>query len=259
MKNRLKKINAEKWLYTIVPFVFGSLANFSLYRSVNLVVLLLSLFFFTIPASFLINGGLKKSAQIFIFLVTIIWLVSLGFISTQGLWLGIVFVVAAILFKRANTPYSSWLMNSIYILPGCIAFYITGGDHVSILPVLAGISWLLAYAAFVTLPAMGSQGNKPSSIGGLLGIPRTLTLCFFFYVLATAFSYPTLEGESIFLGIIFMTLMLLSIWITDPKKKHKQNLTPTQRIGLMASNVRLLNFLAGVSLFLSIINHKLGQ
>lgn len=148
------------------------------------------------------------------------FLFALLFVSPPALLAFAGFALCGIFYSappRFKTkPLLDSASNVLYIFPSTFAFYLSGGQTLSVPLFGAAWCWAMAMHAYSAVPDItADQSNGLSTIATLLGFRGTLLLCLALYLTAAALSFSTLGALSIALGAVYGSLMLFSLTRSD--------------------------------------------
>lgn len=285
MKHLFSLSRPRFWLYTLGPFALGCLAAAPVVSTWNFWLIGLGALYFTFPANLLIYGvndifdyqtdKLNQKKQTYEKLVQpkehraliqAIILSNLPFLLAacifvrplaQGclaafLFFGIFYSAPAI---RAKTkPFLDASFNILYACAGFTAYALLGGSNYDPSIIIAALCWCAAMHAFSAVPDISADTKAGlKTIATVLGVRGTLICCLILYAVAAVLSYPALQSEATLLGAAYVTLMLTALWITRAKAHHKHRLSAEQRVFSLYTQFPLLNALAGMSLFFSLL------
>jgi 4-hydroxybenzoate polyprenyltransferase len=110
-------------------------------------------------------------------------------------------------------PVVDSMFNALYIMPGIFAFGIMSGELPPIMSIIAAILWTMAMHAYSAIPDI--QADKEAgveTIATLLRREGTLFFCSACYLLAAIFAFPYLGPFAGILGLIYLSLMGLSLF-----------------------------------------------
>lgn len=142
-------------------------------------------------------------------------------------------------------PFLDMAFNSLYILPGLLAYFLWTETFPPLGIFLAGICWTMAMHAYSAVPDIDSDKKAGlATIATVLGYDRTLLLCLFLYVISSIVATKYLGFMSLMLGGVYVTLMTLSL------------LTKQEYIFIYYKKFPLINTIMGGLLFLFILLSK---
>jgi 4-hydroxybenzoate polyprenyltransferase len=109
-------------------------------------------------------------------------------------------------------PFLDAAFNALYLCPGYVAYFLAGGGNLSLPTLLAGWAWVMAMQAYSAVPDItADKESKTFTVATTLGLRGTLLFCLALYLTAAALSSVTLGWLALPLGLVYATLMLLSL------------------------------------------------
>ena len=230
------------WFYVFGPFIVGALAGAPDPRTYLSPLALGWALFFLFPANLLIYGAndifdyetdrrnAKKQGyellvtpaqhrtlwrQIALFCLPfaplLMWTPRPAWFCLAGFLFFSLFYSAPPIRAKAR-PILDSVFNVLYIFPGALGYFLTGGHNFSL--ILFGAAWLWAMAmhAYSAVPDISADREaEVPTVATFLGLRGTLIFCLVLYVLAAMFSLAVLCGWSVFLGALYVFLMARSL------------------------------------------------
>jgi len=115
-----------------------------------------------------------------------------------------------------------------------------------ILSLTAGMFWAIAMHAYSAVPDITADRDaKLSTVATLLKKNVTIYFCIILYTLSAILSYSFLGNVSIFLGLVYISFMLVSIFATEKQLFKIYTFFPT------------INTLSGMVIFFSVLLSKI--
>jgi len=244
LKYILKISRPRFWFYLIGPYLLGLAASYP--DISNLWATALFGFYFTFPGNLLVYGindifdfetdklnpkkeeyEHKVKPEQRKYLYSLIAIINLPFFfllisaSVFAVYSFLAFLFFSIFYSaepiRAKTkPFLDSFFNILYIFPGFFAYFLTGGTRFNFLVFLAGTCWVMAMHAYSAVPDIESDLKSGiETIATKLRAKKTLLFCLLMYLLSAGLSYPYLKYMSLFFGLIYFILILISIHKLD--------------------------------------------
>ena len=114
--------------------------------------------------------------------------------------------------RAKSVPFLDSAFNVLYIFPAIFAFKTLSGNYPTAEPLVAGGLWTAAMHAYSAVPDIDSDRRAGvRTIATVLGPRTTLILCGMLYAASAALSFRYLSYLGLFLGTIYVLLMLASI------------------------------------------------
>jgi 4-hydroxybenzoate polyprenyltransferase len=231
------------WIYEFGTFVFGAIAAFGPFLDLLSFPVIFFGFYFLIPANILIYGindifdyetdklNPKKVAYEELlepkdqkkvwywiiatnipFIIGAFWLPFPALISFIAFLFFASFYSAKPIRAKAIPFLDSLFSASHYIATGVFGYYLLGGNMFPITGVIAGIFWAIAMHAYSAVPDIQADKDAGlSTIATMLREKNTIILCLLLYGISGYLGYMKLGiGVGIY-GIIYITLMLISL------------------------------------------------
>lgn len=131
-----------------------------------------------------------------------------------------------------------------YVATGAFGYYLVGGTGFPFIPLLSGMAWAIAMHAYSAVPDISADsGAGLRTIATRFGRNRTIFLCLVLYVLSAVLTYPYFGIVSVILGIVYASLMLISL-----RSKTEEALLK------LYTYFPYLNGVAGMIVFFSILH-----
>jgi len=230
------------WIYIFGPYLVGLAAGASKLSDFHHWPIVVFGFFFLFPANLLIYGindifdyetdihNIKKidyetlvppAERITLWLVIALLNLpfALGLVAANAAarWTLAAFLFFSIFYSappiRAKTkPILDAAFNVLYIFPGIFAYYLIGGEALSLNLVLAAWCWAMAMHAYSAVPDITADRTaKIQTVATYLGLPGTLLFCLVLYAASALLAFPHLSFISLLLGMVYVSLMLASL------------------------------------------------
>ena len=136
-------------------------------------------------------------------------------------------------------PFLDAAFNALYLCPGYVAYFLAGGKEFSFPTLFAGWAWVMAMQAYSAVPDItADRESRTFTVATTLGLRGTLILCLVLYGTAAALAFPAIHWLALPLGLVYATLMLLSLHAGTEEGVMK-----------LYKNFPLLNTLCGMALF----------
>ena len=231
------------WLYIFGPYLVGLAAGASSREGLLQLKVLAFAVFFLLPANLLVYGindifdfetdklnPKKQDYEILVHpadrwpLVGAILLLNLPFIFASFFMNGVVLIAmlaflflsvfySAPPFRAKAIPIVDSMFNALYIMPGILAFGLISGELPPVMAIIAAILWAMGMHAYSAIPDIQSDKQaKVETIATLLHRNGTLVFCSACYLFAAVFAFPYLGPFAGVLGIIYLSLMGLSLF-----------------------------------------------
>jgi len=237
------------WVYLVGPYVIALVAA-GTWPDATLLILGLYL---TLPANLLIYGindifdratdRLNAKKQGYESLLAdksvrpIVWLIvvtNLPFLIYLGLslpiaanlWL-LVFIITGVGYSlppiRAKArPIIDSLFNILYVAPAFAVYVAASGQLPPVIAIIAATLWCMAMHAYSAVPDIAAdKASRTATVATLLGRQPTLWLCGLAYVVAAGLSYGLIGWPAIVGGIVYLSLIILSLRTTTNKQLFK--------------------------------------
>ena len=231
------------WFYTFGPYIIGVVAAADrLHANVNWWTLIYGLYFL-FPANLLIYGVndifdyetdvLNSKKQGYEPLVSKdkhreLWfavaMTNIPFILLS-LFLGMAaipmlgFLLFSIFYsakpvRAKGVPFLDSAFNILYVFPGIFGYVLHSGEMPPAILIAAAACWTAAMHAYSAVPDIDADSNAGvSTIATVLGKKVTLVICTFLYTISPALAFNWLGYFAVILGLIYVSLMLLSIFV----------------------------------------------
>jgi len=231
------------WMYVFGPYIVGLVAGAPSVESLWDWRALAFAVFWTLPANLFIYGvndvhdfetdsrNRKKESyearlerQQQRALLRTVWLLVLPFCALALLFAGarataclagffaFAYAYSAPPVRAKARPLLDSAFNILYVFPAWFGHALAGGSGFWLTGVLAAWCWVAAMHAYSAVPDISAdQDAHVDTIATHLGGTRTLLVCLGLYTASAALSFPALGALSLFLGLIYGALMLLSI------------------------------------------------
>ena len=241
--SRLFQVSRPRfWFYVFGPFIVGALVGAPDPRAYLSWTSLLWALFFLFPANLLIYGAndifdyetdrrnakkqgyellvtpadhraLWRAIALFClpFAPLLLWAPRACWFCLAGFLFFSLFYSAPPIRAKAR-PILDSVFNVLYIFPGALGYFLTGGHNFSL--ALFGAAWLWAMAmhAYSAVPDISAdQDANVPTVATFLGLRGTLWFCLVLYVGAAGISLPFLGWLSVVLGAIYTILMVRSL------------------------------------------------
>lgn len=241
MKKIINVSRPRFWIYLFGPFLIGLAAGGINWHNLSLDLIFMSLYFL-FPANFLLYGvndifdyatdrlnpkkkkyeelvTPKEQKRLFqrILLLTLPFFIYSVFISLEVGTLFGLFVLLSLQYssppiRAKSKPFLDMLFNGLYIIPGIISYFIISGEYPPPLIIFSGLFWTMAMHAYSAVPDISvDRKANVQTVATLLGFTPTLYMCLVFYIISVLFIYPILGVVSIFIALVYVTLMSLSL------------------------------------------------
>jgi len=264
------------WIYVLGPYLVGLAAGARTLHDLQTLPVLLFGLFFLFPANLLIYGvndifdyetdknNVKKNKYEtlvdpierpalwrLVAVVTLPFLALLPFVPLPALAALAAFLFFSIFYSappiRAKArPILDSAFNVLYICPGAFAFYLAGGRELSVPLMAAAWCWAMAMHAYSAVPDISAdRQSNLNTVATLLGFHGTLICCTLLYAAAALLSFRTLGPLAAVLGLVYVTLMRVSLNTSD-----ETGLLRVYKI------FPLVNTLSGAALFFAIARLK---
>jgi 4-hydroxybenzoate polyprenyltransferase len=229
------------WIYLLGPFAVGAAAAVNQPLELLAWPALLGLFF-TYPANLFIygvndlydfetdSGNDKKQGyeQVLdqskhtklirtLALICLPWLALMPFLNgptiiSLSLFLILGWAYSAPPIRAKIHPGLDSLSNILYIMPGLAGYFAFNGQSLNWWPVTAAMLWAVAMHAYSAVPDIQADSKAGlRTIATSLGGYQTLVVCSLLYFLAAIFSYSSLTVYAIGFGMVYVSLMIISV------------------------------------------------
>lgn len=247
IKNVLKISRPHFWLYELGTFAIGVLIGFGL--ETNIYMVLFYGLYFLLPANILIYGindifdyetdklnpkkveyeelvtpDKHRKLYLWIIFSNLPFLIGLFFLPFKAILFFILFLFFAVFYsakpiRAKSKPFlDSFMSAGHYVATGVFAFYLTGGQNLSYWGVLAGILWAMAMHAYSAVPDIASdKGAGIATVATFLGRNKTIFFCTLLYVFSAILAFEFIGIYSLFFGLIYFVLMILSLYTKKEK------------------------------------------
>ncbi len=136
-------------------------------------------------------------------------------------------------------PFLDAAFNALYLCPGYVAYFLAGGKEFSLPTLFAGWAWVMAMQAYSAVPDITADTeSRTFTVATTLGLRGTLLLCLALYLTAAALAFPAIHWLALPLGLVYATLMLLSLRAGTEEDVMK-----------LYKNFPLINTFCGMALF----------
>lgn len=236
----LKTSRPRFWMYLIGPAILGVTAALQSGGQASWMAIVL-MFVFTFPANLFIYGvndifdgdtdrlNPKKQGyesllptdryrlvlrviclSLLPFLVLMLFLPSQTLLTFFGFFFLGAFYSAPPIRSKAR-PFIDAAFNSLYLLPGLVAWYAFGGGTPDWKLVLAGCLWCAAMHAYSAVPDIEADRSvKLNTIATKLGAAGTLMVCVLLYSAAGALAMSRFGSLAVALVLVYIGFMALS-------------------------------------------------
>ncbi len=230
------------WIYLLGPVLLGSVAALTSGGRLSWLAVC-ALLVFTFPANLFLYGindifdqetdRLNPKKQGYETLLDprsvkrLLWAIVLGIVPAVLLFLFLPrpALIAFLLFlflgafysappiRAKAIPFLDSAFNSLYLMPGLVAWYAFGGEAISWPVIGAGALWCMAMHAYSAIPDIeADQTSTLQTVATILGKNGTLTFCLLLYVASAGLFYVASPGTvPLILGIVYILLMLRSL------------------------------------------------
>ncbi|MCX6747802.1 MAG: prenyltransferase [Candidatus Nomurabacteria bacterium] len=246
IKQLFKLSRPRFWFYLGGPFMVGFVAGVDSLQSFNYLFFVL-LFYFLIPANIMLYGVNdiadeavdvlnskkegkemrvdEKNRNFVKFWVILSLVVSMGvffFISKGNYLLMTLFLFLSVFYSlhpmRFKTiPFLDFLSNTLYIMPGIIAFYEVTKTLPNIFFILSAVAWAGAmhlFSAILDIEPDKKAGIMTTAV--FLGLQKSLWLCFILWFFSWVLVFSTgFLGNLIY---VFLIYPILPLYILINKK-----------------------------------------
>lgn len=233
------------WMYVLGTFLVGMISAGSPFTHDWLTVFYLSAFglFFSLPANVLIYGvndiydyqtdihndkklkyenvlapAKHRSLWKVITFLILPFLPLFFFVNLPAQLALIVFLFAGVFYSanpiraKSKPPLDIVFSAIIYVSPAVVGFYLTGNMNLEWLAVFGGLIWAFAMQTYSAVPDI--EADKTAGVKTLatkLGEQNALWFCMFCYLISAAIGYVYVGWIAALFGIIYATIVLLSV------------------------------------------------
>lgn len=230
------------WIYVFGPYIVGLVAGAARVETLENWPIILWGLYFLLPANLLIYGvndvfdyetdlrnakkrgyeaplapNNRRALWNSIVLTSAPFLLALPFTPRPALLCLAAFLFFSLQYSvppiRAKTkPILDAAFNVLYILPGAMAYFLTGGRDFSPQLFLAAWCWAMAMHAYSAVPDISAdRAANLKTVATFLGLRGTLLFCSALYLTAALLSFPWLGWLSAALGGVYLALMRSSL------------------------------------------------
>ena len=113
--------------------------------------------------------------------------------------------------RAKSKPILDSIFNILYIFPGVFSYALLTGTFPSWSIIIAGGFWTMAMHAYSAIPDIQADRQADlQTIATELGARLTLVFCSVLYIFSAVLAFPYLGMFGVFLGIIFVAMILIS-------------------------------------------------
>jgi 4-hydroxybenzoate polyprenyltransferase len=257
------------WMYIFGPYIVGALSGAAIPKDLFSPLVLIFGLFFLFPANLLIYGvndifdyetdvlnakkrgyedlvppDERRQLMNFILVFCAPFVLGLLLLPTRSLWALVAFLFFSIFYSappiRAKArPVLDSAFNVLYIFPGVFAYFLTGRERFSWILFSGAWTWAMAMHAYSAVPDISADKEaKVPTVATFLGFEGTIWFCGLLYAVSAICAFPVLHWLSIFLGVVYLSLMTISL-----RSGNEEGVMKIYRV------FPLINTLAGAAIF----------